>query len=105
MFRKFAAVLALVVAALFLSVGISSADTVASSNYPPTSVVATSQTVATTPAAVLGTSQDVAGNLSYTGSGINVGLFVVIGALVLLLGVGLTVVGTRMSRSRSANHS
>ena len=98
MFQKVLAVISLALGALLLSVGVASAD-----NYVPPAV--TSSASAQPVIQVLGTSKDVAGqSLSYTGSGFNVGGVVLIGAIVLLLGIGLTVVGTRMSRGRSGQH-
>jgi hypothetical protein len=87
-----------------------------SSLIPPTSTVrpttskvvhttAPSTVATSTSTAVLATSQTTTKVLSYTGSGINVGLSITVGAIILLAGISLTVVGTRMSRRRSPNHS
>ncbi len=96
MIRKLLTLVSFAVMALFVSAGLASADT----NYVPapvtTSVVSTSP-VATTPSGI-------AGSLSYTGAGFNVGGAVLIAAIVLLIGVGLVVGGAKMSRRRSAEH-
>ena len=98
MFHKFLAILSMVIGALFLSVGVASAT-----DYVPPAV--TSSLSDPAPAIqVLGTSQNVSGAaLSYTGTGFNVGGAVLIGAIVLLLGVGLCLAGTKMLRGRSAH--
>ncbi|QNK80984.1 hypothetical protein [Nakamurella sp. PAMC28650] len=98
MFQKVVALVSLVVGAFFLSVGVASAD-----NYVPPAV--TSPLSLQPVIQVLGTSNDLTGqSLSYTGTGFNVGGVVLIGAIVLLIGIGLTIVGARMSRSRSGRH-
>ncbi len=106
MFCKIAAVFGLCVAALFASVGIASAQ-----DYVPAPVTSSVLSVDPTSSAVvqvphvLDTPHAVAGSLSYTGTGFNVGLTVAIAAAVVLLGLGLVIVGTRLTRGRSANHS
>lgn len=103
MFRKLFAVVALAITALFLSMGIASA-----ADYVPpavtSSVLPTSSAVATSSATVqvLDTSKGVAGaSLSYTGTGFNVGGVVTIGLIVVLVGIGLCIVGAKMSKRRS----
>jgi len=41
-------------------------------------------------------------SLSYIGTGFNVGGMLLIGAVIVLLGVGLCVIGAKMSKRRSA---
>ena len=95
MIRKFLSVVALAITGLYLSIGIASAD-----DYVPSAVTTAGAGVvnpSTTPS-------DIAGSLSYTGAGFNVGGAVLIAALVLLIGVGLVIGGAKMSRRRSAGH-
>ncbi|SDO31654.1 hypothetical protein SAMN04515671_0536 [Nakamurella panacisegetis] len=103
MFNKILAVVSMAAATLFLSVGIASAD-----DYVPPAVTS-GVSNSSGAVQVLGTSQTVGGAgsasgsaLSYTGTGFNVGGAVLIGAIVLLLGVGLCLAGTKMIRGRSA---
>ena len=95
MIRRFLSVVALAITGLLLSVGVAAAD-----DYVPSAVTsgdAGAGAPSTTPS-------DVAGSLSYTGAGFNVGGAVLIAALVLLVGVGLVIAGTKMARRRSAGH-
>lgn len=95
MIRKFLSVVALAITGLYLSVGIASAD-----DYVPAAVTSGG-------AGAVGPStmdSDVAGSLSYTGTGFNVGGAVLIAAIVLLVGVGFVIGGAKMSRRRSADH-
>lgn len=98
MFRKFLAVIALAVTSLFLLAGMASAT-----DYVPPAVDSTAATTATDPALqVLGTSQGVAtAPLAYTGSGINVGLVVMIGLIVLAVGIVLVVGGSKLTKRGS----
>ena len=102
MFKKLLTVISLAIATLFATMGIASAQ-----DYVPPSVTvdATSHSVATSPAIeVLGTSKGVAGGaLSYTGTGFDIGGAVTIGAIVLLLGIGLCIAGAKFARGRSAH--
>ena len=95
MIRRILSLVALAITGLLMSVGIASAD-----DYVPSAVTSG----AVVPAAATTTPSDVAGSLSYTGAGFNVGGAVLIAAIVLLVGIALVVAGTRMSRRRSAGH-
>ena len=92
MIRTFLSVIGLAVTGLFLSIGVASAD-----DYVPAAVTSGGSGGAS-PAAGSG---DVSGALSYTGAGFSVGGAVLIAAIVLILGIGLVVVGARMTRRRS----
>ena len=93
MIRRLLSIVALAITGLFLAVGVASAD-----DYVPSAVTTGAADSTTT------TPSEVAGSLSYTGAGFNVGGAVVIAAIVLLVGIALVVVGTRMTRRRSAGH-
>ncbi len=94
MIRRFLSVVALAITGLLLSIGIASAD-----DYVPSAVTTGAAGGGTPPT----TSSDVAGSLSYTGAGFNVGGAVLIAAIVLLVGVGLVVTGAKMARRRSTH--
>lgn len=91
MLRRILTVLSVTLTGLLVGLGISSA-----ADYVPAPVAPGG----TGPAApVAGASTDVAGHtLSYTGSGLNVGLVVGIGVLVVLAGIALMVAGSRIAR-------
>ena len=95
--RRLLTVLGLTMTGLLVGFGISSA-----ADYVPAPVAPGGG--GSGPAApVAGAATDVAGHtLSYTGSGINVGLAVAIGVLVLAVGVVLMVAGSRIARRPSA---
>ncbi|MTD12736.1 hypothetical protein GIS00_02095 [Nakamurella sp. YIM 132087] len=121
--RSMAVTLALVLTGLFASVGIAAA---APGDYPPSSVSPTSGSVAPTSGSVAPTSGTVAptssdvttsteavagvtstvddGSLAWTGAGFNLGATIAIALAVLVAGVGLVLVGGRMSR-RGSSHS
>lgn len=92
MIRRFLSVVALALTGLLLSIGVASAD-----DYVPAAVTSGTGGGASPGA----TSGDVSGALSYTGAGFSVGGAVLIAAVVLVVGIGLVVVGARMTRRRS----
>lgn len=95
MIRRFLAIVAAAVAGLLLSVGTASAD-----DYVPAAVTSAAGGAGSSPT----TPSDVAGSLSYTGAGFNVGGALLITAVVLLVGIGLVVAGAKMGRRGSAGH-
>ena len=95
MIRRMLSVVAIVVTGLFLLAG---AGIASAQDYVPGAVTSSSGTGGS--GAAVG--QSVAGSLSYTGAGFSVAGAVAIGALVLVLGIGLVVVGSRMTRLRSS---
>ena len=96
MLRRILTVLSLTLTGLLVGFGISSA-----ADYVP-APVAPGGGGGGPAAPVAGASTDVAGHtLSYTGSGLNVGLVVGIGVLVVLAGIVLMVAGSRIARRPS----
>lgn len=99
MLRRILTVLSVTLTGLLVGFGISSA-----ADYVPAPVApgggGTGPAAPVAPVApVAGASTDVAGHtLSYTGSGLNVGLVVGIGVLVVLAGIALMVAGSRIAR-------
>ena len=99
MFRKLLTVISMAIATLLATFGVASA-----SDYVPPAV-GSGSTSAARAADVVATSKGVAGgSLSYTGAGFNVGGAVTIGAIVLLLGIGLCVAGAKFAKGRSVQH-
>ena len=99
MFRKLLTVISLAIATLLATFGVASAT-----DYVPPAVT-NGTTSASRAVDVVATSKGVAGgSLSYTGTGFNVGGAVTIGAIVLLVGIGLCIAGARFARTRSAHH-
>ena len=97
MFRKVFTVITLAIASLFAMVGVASAT-----DYVPPAVTTG---IATASPSTSPTGTGIAGgSLSYTGTGFNVGGAVAIGAIVLLVGIGLCIAGARFAKGRSAQH-
>lgn len=96
MIRKLLSVVAFVGAPLFLLAGVASAQ-----DYVPAAVAANNSGSSAAPPAISGGGV-VDASVPYTGSGINVSVIVFIGALIIVLGVGLCVAGARVSKRHSA---